>query len=205
VKIISIKKKGGIYQIRFENNSTLLLDGDLLYKFNLHEDLDLSDEDLNVIIRETEFRKAYSSALRILARRNHSVNELIFKLKQKKHKSEAVDRVIENLLELNYLNDERFANEYFEYSVRRKKIGPIKISYEMKKKGISREIMDKVVSGGDEDTFFKNASAVAEKKMNALKIKNTETEKIRQKLFAHLQQKGYETDTIYRVLNNMNF
>ncbi len=205
MKIISIKKKGRNYQIRIENNSTLLLDGDLISKFNLYEDLDLSDDDLKAITKETEFRKAYASALRMLARRSHSENEIVIKLKQKKHNDEAIDRVVGKLIDLNYLDDEKFAGEFFEYAVKRKKIGPRKIAHELKRKGISREIIDKIDSNADEDIFLKNASSVAEKKMSAIKKNTPDKEKIRHKLFAFLQQKGYETETIYKVLNNMNF
>lgn len=205
MKIVSINKKGRNYRIKFENNSTLIIDQDLLSKYNLYEDLELSQEHLTAITEDSEYRKVYSSALRILSRRSHSVRELITKLKQKKYKENAIDRVIDRLVDLEYLNDEKFAKEYFDYAIERKKIGSIKIMCELKKRGVSSEFIKMLITDDNGEAFKKNATLLAEKKMNTLNIDKLGKEKIRQKLYSYLQQKGYETDIIYDVLNSMKF
>jgi regulatory protein len=205
VKIVAINKKGRNYTIKFDDMSTLFLDEDLLTKYNLYEDQELSDAELRAIISDSEYRKAYASALRILARRSHSVSELRTKLKQKKHTNDAVNKVFDKLVELNYLNDEKFAEEYIEYAVRTKKFGSIRISHELRKRGINRDLIDKSLAGRDEEIFQNNAASLAEKKLNTLNVDNLEKEKIRHKLFSYLQQKGYTSDIIYQVLNNMNY
>jgi len=204
VKIISINKKGGNYRIKFDDNSTLLLDQDLLSKYNLYKDLELSDEHLSSIIADCEYRRVYSSALRILSGRSHAVSELITKLKQKKYNEEIIDRVIDRLVDLEYLNDEKFAKEYFDYAIERRKIGSIKIVYDLRKKGVSSEVIDMLIADDNEEIFINNAALLAEKKLKTMNIDRLGKEKIRQKLYSYLQQKGYKTDIIYDVLNSMN-
>jgi len=205
VKIISINKKGRNYKIKFDDNSTLLLDQDLLSKYNLYEDLEISDDHLTAIIADSDYRRVYSSALRILSGRSHSVSELIIKLRQKKFKDETVGRVIDRLVDLEYLNDEKFAQEYFNYAIERKKIGSIKITYELRKKGVSSEFIDKLIADDNEEIFIKNASLLVEKKLKTLNIDSLGKGKIQQKLYSYLQQKGYKSEIIYEILNSINY
>jgi regulatory protein len=205
VKIIAINKKGRNFSIEFDDNSALLLDGELLSKFNLHLDLELSESEFKLLVAESEYRKAFSSALRILARRSHSVSEIKIKLKQKKHNSEAVSRVISKLNKLNYLDDEKFTEEYIDYAMRTRKLGPLRLVHELSKKGVSGEIINNSLAGRNEEAFIRNAALHAEKKINTLNTDILEKEKIRQRLFSYLQQKGYDSGIIYQVLNNMNY
>ena len=205
MKIISINKKGRNYRIKFDDNSTLLLDQDLLAKYNLYEDLEISNEHLTVITEDAGYRIVYSSALRILSGRSHSISELITKLKQKKYEEKFIDKVIARLVELEYLNDEKFANEYFQYALERKKSGPIKIIHELRKKGVSSEFIDKLNTEDNEERFKLNAALLAEKKLNTLNIDKLGKEKIRQKLYSFLQQKGYKSEIIYQVVNSLKY
>lgn len=51
---------------------------------------------------------AYGKAVSLLARREHSVRELTFKLSQKEYPQKDIDQAIERLIKEKYLDNERF-------------------------------------------------------------------------------------------------
>ena len=90
------------------------------------------------------FSEIYNKALDILSRREHSVLELKQKLKKKYNFTDNLNEVISRLKENNLLNDYRFTEAYVIYR-KRKGFGPIKISNELKSKGISEATIDEVL------------------------------------------------------------
>ena len=95
------------------------------------------------------FSEIYNKALDILSRREHSVLELKQKLKKKYNFTDSLNEVISRLKQNNLLNDYRFTEAYVIYR-KRKGFGPIKISNELKSKGISEATIDEVL-----DSFHK--------------------------------------------------
>ena len=80
-------------------------------------------------------------AIRYLSRREYSFQELVTKLLNKKHDPAQINHVLNKLAQSNYLSDERYA-ESFIRSKSLKGYGPVKISYELKAKGVAQEIID---------------------------------------------------------------
>lgn len=73
--------------------------------------------------------------MRLLARREHSVFELRQKLTERKFDCEIIERVLSELIELNYLSDERFVEVYVRGRFDRG-IGPSRIQVELRERGI---------------------------------------------------------------------
>ncbi len=88
-------------------------------------------------------------AIRILTPREHSVQELRWKLGKRHVNSETIEAVIRRLLELNYLSDERFTKTYVEERIN-KGDGPIKIRANLQRRGIDRHLINVSVSSDDE-------------------------------------------------------
>ena len=98
--------------------------------------------------RRSEYARLLDRAIRILAMRDHSEQELRRKLAapvMSKNGPEAldvtpeeVDKVVEWCIENRYLDDERFVRQFIA-SRSRKGYGPARVRQELKQKGISRE------------------------------------------------------------------
>ena len=83
------------------------------------------------------FSEIYNKALDILSRREHSVLELKQKLQKNIIDTEYdIEETISRLKKNNLLNDYRFSESYVVYR-KRKGFGPIKISNELKSKGVA--------------------------------------------------------------------
>ena len=101
--------------------------------------------------RRSDYARLLDRAIRILAMRDHSEQELRRKLAapaMSKNGPEAldvtpeeVDRVVEWCIENRYLDDERFVRQFIA-SRSRKGYGPARVRQELKQKGISRETIE---------------------------------------------------------------
>jgi len=78
-----------------------------------------------------------AKAMKLLARRDHSVRELQQKLKPY-YPAHDIDNVIERCLQENWLNDVRFAESYIR-SRSSSGYGPLRIALELQQKGVEKE------------------------------------------------------------------
>ena len=76
-----------------------------------------------------------NQCLRLLTRREHSQKELLTKLMQKGFERADIQVVIDELAQNNWQSDERFAENYTRYRLR-KGYGATAIRYELNQKGI---------------------------------------------------------------------
>jgi regulatory protein len=82
--------------------------------------------------------------LDLLSRREHSFNEIIYKLKDRVDSEGRLFEELTKLKEENLQSDERFAESYTR-SRSVKGFGPEKISFELKSRGISENLISKIV------------------------------------------------------------
>lgn len=84
------------------------------------------------------YSNAYNSALRILARRDHSAAELVQKLIRRGYEESVIQRVVAECVRLDYLNDGRAAAQVIG-RMKRKGMGMRRIRYELEKRGLDGE------------------------------------------------------------------
>jgi regulatory protein len=81
------------------------------------------------------YQQAYATGLRLLARREHSVQELCHKLKGRECPADIVEQVTADLVEEGLLSDRRFAEAYV-YSRTERGFGPLSIQVGLRERGI---------------------------------------------------------------------
>ena len=133
----------------------------------------------------TQESKCYSAGLKILMRREHSRLELFQKLQTKGFDVDVVNNSISKLVEQNYQSDDRFSEEFIQMRFNQGK-GPVKISSELKMRGINTfdlSVFD----------WFQLAKEIRQRKfgdLSSLDFKET----AKQKRF--LQSRGFTLDQI---------
>ncbi|MDY0362345.1 MAG: regulatory protein RecX [Desulforegulaceae bacterium] len=90
-------------------------------------------------------KDSFEASLNYLKIRDHSRFELELKLKKKGFSSSQIKEAIHKCLEYKFIDDEKFAKNYFEVE-KRKLNGPLKIKADFYKKGIAAEISDRLIS-----------------------------------------------------------
>ena len=113
-----------------------------------------------------------------------------------------VEELVSQLIENNYLNEERFAIQFAGGKFRMKQWGRKKIQYELQQKGVSSFIIKIALKELEEAKYRETLQKLAATKWKALQDEN---KLVRQsKTNAYLLQKGYEQGMISNVLKNLN-
>lgn len=151
---------------------------------------------------DTVYRSALKSALRILARREHSVVELSQKLVRRGYEEETVRQVVAECRRLNYLDDRRAADQLID-RLQRKGLGMRRIRHELEKRGLDdRQAEARLrvrVTPADERSL---ACRVAFKKLKSL-VGETDSQAKKLKLQRFLRYRGFSDYLIIEVVKEM--
>lgn len=90
-------------------------------------------------------RSALDVALTMLGRRDFSVSEIVEKLKNRNYSQDEITRTVEKLLSYNYLNDERYANQFVSARCRLRGWGPKRVALDLKKRGVSEDLIAQAI------------------------------------------------------------
>jgi regulatory protein len=113
-----------------------------------------------------------------------------------------VEEILSDLISENFLNEERFAIHFAGGKFRIKQWGRIKIKYELKKKNVSDYCIKKALAAINMSDYFATVSKLADIKFKSLKSeKNIFVKKT--KLHSHLRLKGFESNLIQEVMNDL--
>lgn len=113
-----------------------------------------------------------------------------------------VEQLISQLIEEDYLNEERYAAAFAGGKFRIKQWGKTKIKYELTQKRVSPYSIKKALAQIDETDYLKTLDSLATAKLKLLKgEKNIFTKK--KKLQNYLVGKGYEFDVVGKIVNSL--
>lgn len=113
---------------------------------------------------------------------------------------EEVENIIVQLIETNFLNEERFAKAYTLGKFRMKGWGKIKIKQYLKAKQVSEPLIRVALREIDLDEYDKKIEEAIAKKIKKPIQELSFAEK--SKLAVYLQSKGFENDVIFTKLNS---
>ena len=131
-------------------------------------------------------------ALRLLARREHTRQELEGKLSPHAGSSEDLRSLISGLTQKNQLSEERFAEERARRLSR--KYGAARIRQDLKAKGVSEELISRFSSSENE---MQKAKEILERKYRTPAA--TREEKAKRMRF--LQSRGFSSEIIFKLLS----
>jgi regulatory protein len=109
------------------------------------------------------------------------------------------DEILAQLVEENYLNEERFAVQFAGGKFRMMEWGRKKIMYALKEKRVSEYNIKKALKEINEDDYRKTLNEVAAKKWETLKGEDHLSRK--RKVTDYLMQKGFEYELVKEVVN----
>jgi regulatory protein len=200
--ITALQKKNSKVIVLFEDNSFCTIDYRIVVNNGLRINDFIDEEKKELLINESIFLTAKDSAFRSLSRRAHSVYELKTKLIRKGWQKEIVQKVLDDLVNNNFLNDEQFAAAFVEERSR-KNVGINKLKSELMKRGIDRKISESLLNTLDRNSSFESAFELAGKKYKQLKNRGFDNSKIRNKLYSFLLSRGFESDFILKIINEI--
>ena len=133
-------------------------------------------------------------AMDLLARREHSVKELLRKLCERYEETELIADVVRQLSEDNLVSDSRFAEMYIRSRIGRQ-FGPVKIKNDLRERGISEDKIRFALNEANQN-WLQLIQELSDKKYGkTLPSEAKETAK-RMRFF---QSRGFDTDCIRSV------
>jgi len=147
--------------------------------------------------KKDNYSRCMNSAIYSLAMREHSRQEIYKKLSRKKF-SEGVDinRLLDELEENNYLNEQRFTESFIRSRAQRGQ-GLLKISNELRQRGINSELINQTLDILDID-WHELANEQRKKKFGD-SIPEDYKEKTRQMRF--LSGRGFDSEIIRSIIS----
>lgn len=135
------------------------------------------------------------TALNLLARREHSIQELKQKLLRKNFPAEEIQSVLQKLSQEKLLNEDRFIENYIHFR-RMKGYGPTRIRAELLERGIQESIIESFLEKNAE-IWQEHAQHVWRKKF---KNKLPQDFKSRAQQMKFLQYRGFTLEQIEKIL-----
>ncbi|OGM16583.1 hypothetical protein A2V56_04610, partial [Candidatus Woesebacteria bacterium RBG_19FT_COMBO_42_9] len=177
------------------------IDLDNFVLLHLKVDQELTEKEIEEIVKKAEFQKTYDKLLRFAMVRPRSEKEITDYFRRKKVHESLQEKLLEKIKHLELIDDEKFAKWWVEQRLAFKPKSQRIMIYELRIKGIAKDIIDKVLGETviDEE---KMAQELLEKK--AYRWKNFEPRIRRQKKSQYLAGKGFSWDVIEKVTGDLN-
>lgn len=145
--------------------------------------------------------KAY--LMKLLARRDHARRELLTKALRKDHPKEVILKVLDELEEKGYINEESFAEKFVADKFNLNKWGPSKIQAHLYKKGISKTVIEKTLNGYFNDLDLRETYLNLVLKRKRRFLKEEDLFKRKKKIFDYLNRKGFKPNSIFKHVDEL--
>ena len=183
MKILKFQKN----KIYLENDEVIDINRDIKAKYGIKTDGEISVEDYRNIIYESALSKSYF----LLSMRDYTTRDLLQKLNMKYKRTSTtkneLNKVVEKLSELGYIDDYSYTESYIN---RKKNLGRKRIEFELHIKGIDSSVIDQVYA--EHETIDEK-----EEIENLLhKVKNKEHDK----KVAYFMRRGFKLSDILEVV-----
>ena len=199
MKISHTKGRGKKIHLLLDDEYQITTDIDFWAEHYFKDGTEITQEEWESLTDSIYYKKAVDKCYDLLSRRDHSVKELKTKLLRTVDEKNA-DKAIEKMLELGYLDDEKYARNLVKYLAQTRNMSKNHIKQEMFKRGIPNEIINSVL----DDYEFDNVSCVVDLILTKYrnKLNNEDGNK---KVIASLMRKGFSYSDIknafYRIEN----
>lgn len=198
---IKPQKRKQRFNVYVEGKFSFGLDADTLVKSGLKINQEISQEEIEKLVKENEFVKAYDRVLKFFSYRPRSEKELKDWFKKKQVGEETQKLIYQKLKHLGYLNDEEFAKWWIEQRTTFRPTGSRLLALELRQKGVSREIIEKLLITNNQLLITERAQAlkIAQKRLE--RLRGLSYKETREKLGAFLARRGFSWETIKEVID----
>jgi regulatory protein len=191
-------------QKRNRERVNVYLDGEYAFSLNLldgarlHKGQTLTDTEIAGMQSEDLVVRAVDSAARFLGHRPRSVAEVRKNLKDKDFEPGVVDKALERLTAMGYLDDRAFAKFWVENRTQFKPLGAAALRYELRQKGIAEAVLSEILEAVDDESGAYDAAVPLLKR-----LRGTDRRTARQKISSTLARRGFAYDVVRAALDRL--
>lgn len=201
MKIEKIKKIGSRYKLYLDDDTVINTFDEVIIKYNL---LFRKELDINLISKihlETSYYDAYNKAINLISKKYRSEEEI--KKYLIKNNIENYGRIIKELKEKCYIDDERFTKAFISDKIHLSNVGKDKIKKELLEHKIEEEIIDRELSLIKDDIMEEKIDKIISKKIKSNKKDSSYI--LKQKTMNYLLNLGYDREMIISRMNYFDF
>ncbi|MBR5108964.1 MAG: regulatory protein RecX [Clostridia bacterium] len=181
-KVIEIKRQHGVATVKLMSGDTLKIPSALYLERKLHVNQPLDPEEYRLFMRQRSYPHALEAAMKYLALRERSGQEIVSRLRRSQYDETAIQKVLAALNLHELVSDKRFAEQWVHSRAR--KYGKNRIAQELRMKGVSGEEARAALDTVPEEEEYRRCLEQAKKLLR--KFQNDP-----KKIAQSLSRKGY--------------
>ncbi len=199
---ISTQKRKGRYNIFIDNEYAFSVSERTLAERRLLKGTELSNEDIEEIKKAEADSHAIRLAMSYLSYQPRSVYEVLEYLNKHEISQDASQAAVQNLIELNYLNDNNFARLFIKNNLRVGKDGPRTVDRKLKQKGLAADVIQEALYEIEDEEWVDAGLRVVHSLIHqAGKLSYKE---IKQKALTKLRAHGFDQELSELVLDQLD-
>ena len=191
------------YNVYLSNGEVLNLQEQVITENELLLKKEMSQELYNKLVRDNKIYELMEMAVKYISIRLRSIKEVKDYLLKKGGSNNEVEDAVQRLIELGYLDDDRFTKAFIKDKLKFTTIGDYKIKMQLNKLGVSTSII--------EDNMNKIDEHIIEEKIKKIIEKDKKTNKkysgqiLKNKIYNHLLNQGYSQEKVITIINTYDF
>ncbi len=135
------------------------------------------------------------------AYRERCHSEVVSKLESMGMIPQAIEKIVDDLIQSNYLNEQRFAIQFALGKFRIKHWGKRRIERELKFKGLSPFTIKKAIQALEKEDYEGCFHSLFDKKLDS--FSTFEGQKLKSKLIRYFQYRGWENELIFNRIEQL--
>jgi regulatory protein len=166
---------------------------------HLYENTDITQETIDYVKNTLNFREAKAKAVRYLSLKMRTEQEVCKKLHEDGYDSECIEKVVNELKAIGYINNKLYAQKYVFDRSKLKPISKKMMKRELVARGITEETADEVLDDWKvEDSVV--AESLLKRKFGKYDLRD---KKILRKAYMFLMHRGFSMSTIREALHGL--
>ena len=188
------------FQIELDGQPAFVLYKGELSRYHIQKDKELPQEIYEELVGQVLTKRAKLRAMHLLEKMDRTSAELKKKLEQSGYPTKAVEEALEYVESFHYIDDVRYAARYIEFQKSKK--GKARLKMELLQKGISAEIVARVLEEAEEQMDAKET--IRRMLQSKRKGEGPLEEKEKQRLYGFFMRKGFSSSEILSVFREIS-
>lgn len=197
------KSKKSYYNVFLDSGEVLTLDERVITENEL---LLTKNIDINLyhkLIFDNRVYELIDLATGYIEVRLRSISEMREYLKKKEDNLDIINKAIDRLISLGYLDDDHFTKAYIKDKLAFTSFGDYKIRMELQRLGIDNNIIENNLYLIDDDILDKKMRKIIERDLRA--NKKYKGLSLKSKIYNHLLSSGFSKEKVIPVINEYSF
>ena len=191
------------YNVYLSNGEVITLDERVITENELLLKKELNSELYDKVVNENKVYEMMDIAIKYISVRLRSIKEINDYLNNKYEESELIEIAVSKLINLGYLDDDKFAKAFIKDKFQFTSMGDYKIKMELEHLGVPYDIIENNISIIDDKSLEDKMKKQIDKMLRTNKKYTGQI--LKNKIYTHLVSAGFSKDKVLTILNTYDF